>query len=309
MIQIAILLPVLAAVGGGPSPEVERSFQSLEFKYVSGKDGEKIYHYRLFAPELGQGVKAPLVVWLHGYGNDEFALFNRGQLLHTQLIFSSPEECKRQKFFLLAMQCPRPPGTWYKNSGKPSADEPMTALRALIDKLVTELPIDNDRISLIGISAGGTSAWEMAIRYPELFAAVAPLGSTGRSSSLFDRLQKIPIWAFHSSGDHSAPIHRSIEHLNAVGGSAYLTEIAQEQHDCWTQALTKYDLLQWLIAQRRNGWRWWPPGYRSPWQLAMQICIPMLVIGACVREILRRKRNSQIIARKKLMCPGCETSF
>jgi predicted peptidase len=291
MTQLAYLVPILGAVGGLPTPEVERCFQEHEYKYAVGTKDEKTYRYRLFVPKLESKSKLPLVVWLHGYGDEEFSLYNRGQLRHIQLVFATSQDCDRQKFFLLAMQCPKPPGAWYSSSGPPQSDEPMTALKALIDLLVTKQPIDPNRISLLGISGGGTSAWEMAIRYPELFSAIAPLGSTGTDNPQIRVLSKVPVWAFHSSGDNPERVRNSVEVVKANGGSAYLTEVPQKQHDCWTQALTEYDVLQWLVVQRRGGWSWWPAGYRNSWQLVLQICIPLLIVYACINEIRRQHRH------------------
>ena len=65
--------------------------------------------------------------------------------------------------------------------------------------------IDADRVYLTGPSPGGAGTWYIAARYPELFAAIAPI--SGFTSNLTfidantDRLLDMQVWAFHGRVD------------------------------------------------------------------------------------------------------------
>jgi predicted peptidase len=43
-----------------------------------------------------------------------------------------------------------------------------------MDQLVAEFPVDTCRQYVTGISMGGFATWDIAVRFPERFAAVVP---------------------------------------------------------------------------------------------------------------------------------------
>ena len=50
----------------------------------------------------------------------------------------------------------------------------------ILREIVSKYPVDQNRVYLAGASRGGWVCWEIAMSYPELIAAVAPMGA-GRS--------------------------------------------------------------------------------------------------------------------------------
>ncbi len=52
---------------------------------------------------------------------------------------------------------------------------------------------------------GGYGVWEAAERWPNYWAAVAPIAGAGDPSKA-DRLVDLPIWAFHSADDDIVPV-------------------------------------------------------------------------------------------------------
>jgi len=65
--------------------------------------------------------------------------------------------------------------------------------------------IHADRIYLTGPSLGGSGTWHVAARYPETFAAIAPIsGFTSHVDYIdknIDKLLDMPVWAFHGKLD------------------------------------------------------------------------------------------------------------
>jgi len=51
---------------------------------------------------------------------------------------------------------------------------------AVIEAVLDEYPVDPDRVYLTGTAMGGTGCWQLAVRHPDRFAAVCPVG--GRAS-------------------------------------------------------------------------------------------------------------------------------
>jgi dienelactone hydrolase len=276
----------------------------LEYRYTGAGYHDELFQYRLFCPgHLDPPDKRPLVVWLHG--NCES---NRDNIAHLkwldQFIFQAPWENGRHPFFLLAVQCPRDNFAWTQRSGE-SQDDMVNVAAAILDQTIHDYPIDRERIYLAGVSSGGAGCWELAIRNPEYFAAVAPMGSDGGANSRVARLVNIPVWAFHSSRDSATPIDRvrnTVRALKLAGGNVHLTEIDSTKHDCWTAAFNDYHLLDWLLSQTRGQvspapgaiplrtrmqdiaarWKWW--------QVLTQIGVAAVFIAATWEAVRRRQR-------------------
>lgn len=147
-----------------------------------------------------------------------------------------------------------------------------------------EYPVDQGRIYVAGVSSGGSGCWEMALRYPKLFAAIAPMSSAGGDTSRASRLKNIPIWAFHNLDDDQTPPDGDkamVATVNSADGDAYLTfpPTPGWKHDSWTAAIKKYDILAWMLAQRCGGPCWQPPGCESwKWQNILAMPAGMLAI-------------------------------
>ena len=67
------------------------------------------------------------------------------------------------------------------------------------------LALDPLRVYLVGVSMGGTGAWDIAARYPSRFAAVVSVSGEGPQSVSFDTaaaaLRAMPLWVFHAEND------------------------------------------------------------------------------------------------------------
>ena len=81
----------------------------------------------------------------------------------------------------------------------------LTVVAEILRKTIGDYSVDQDRVYLAGVSSGGNGCWEIAMRHPDLFAAVVPMGSGGGDLSRAANLVNIPIWAFHSLEDKSTP--------------------------------------------------------------------------------------------------------
>lgn len=223
----------------------------------NGESVDGLIRYRLFKPSNQKsGSTIPIIVWLHGFGSDECDNINLGQLKYLQtLIFNDPKHPEKYPFFFFAPQLPKNYSSWSFNpSKKQTADGqiPLDAVMGILDDLIAKEPIDRDRIYLAGVSAGATDCWNLAIRYPEVFAAVAPLASQPSELERMGRLCAVPIWAFHSTDDHPELVRTAIAALNSLGGYCTLTEIPGSAHNCWNEAFTQYGLLGWLLERRRG---------------------------------------------------------
>ena len=183
--------------------------------------------------------KWPLLVFLHGAGE-------RGDNLDAVKIHGPPklaEAGKKFPFIVIAPQCPK--DSWWT----------WQPVMPLIEKLEKELRVDIDRIYLTGLSMGGYGTWSLATRYPEKFAAVAPICGGG-VPYLTKRIPHLPVWAFHGGKDSVVPASESqrlIDALKKNGNKhAWLTIYPKASHNSWTEAYNTEALWQWLLDQQRG---------------------------------------------------------
>ena len=146
-------------------------------------------------------------------------------------------------FIVVSPQCPRR-RYWSE-----------TLLNNLLDEVLAEYAIDDDRVYLTGMSMGGFGTWNVACSDPDRFAAIAPICGGGKPQSV-ESLIHVPAWAFHGAKDKVVPLRRSEEMVRALqkaGGDAKLTVYPNAGHDAWTETYKNPQLYKWFLQHKRNG--------------------------------------------------------
>ncbi|UCC79018.1 MAG: dienelactone hydrolase family protein [Candidatus Zixiibacteriota bacterium] len=196
-------------------------------------------NYLLYLPRnYSQKEKWPLILYLHGGRGrgDDLSLLD-WYPLPKMLAQNDP-----YPFVALIPQCP---------AGKMWTDTEL--LKALLDDIVMRYRVDSDRIYLVGYSMGGTGAWYMTYRYPEMFAAIAPI--SGNTNPWWaSRMKDIPIWAFHGRKDKLVPVSETEEMAEAIrkeGGSIKVSIDPERGHSPPSIAQHK-ELFEWLLMQKKN---------------------------------------------------------
>lgn len=215
---------------------------------------QKKLNYRLLKPLVyDQSRKYPLVVFLHGGG--ERGDDNVAQLMHGVGEFATDDNRRNFPCFVVAPQCPK--GTSWVNrrhiGDDPNADptEPTQLLIELLDQLQEEFSIDSNRLYVTGLSLGGHGTWGLIQRFPNVFAAAAPLCGEANEEQA-GRLTKIPIWVFHGAadtGNDPEMSRRMVAALRRAGGKPLYTEYPGVEHNCWTITYRNPLFMTWLFAQ------------------------------------------------------------
>jgi len=260
MMNAASIVVMAWALGAQESDVTER-FAAAEFRHVAApRYAERGLPYRMLAPlEVAEGERYPLVVFLHGAG--ERGDDNVAQLKYLPTWLSAPKARAKHPCFLIAPQCPKnqkwSSAHWAEKQPR-MAEQPvdeMATVIALIEHVMATQPIDPDRVYLTGLSMGGFGTWELAMRRPAMFAAVAPICGGGDATQAA-KLKDVPVWAWHGDKDRAVPVTRTrelIEALRAAGGEPRYTELRGVGHDSWTAAYTREDgVVPWMFAQRRG---------------------------------------------------------
>lgn len=183
--------------------------------------------------------KWPLLVFLHGAGE-------RGQDLNRLKIHGPimlVEQGKDLPFIIVAPQCPADQWWPYR----------VEHISAVIDEIVEKYPVDTKRIYMTGLSMGGYGTWATATRYPDRFAAIAPICGGGEVL-LANLLKAVPIWAFHGDKDTIVPLsesQRMVDAVNNAGGNAKLTIYPGVNHNSWTQTYNNDALYEWFLSHSR----------------------------------------------------------
>lgn len=214
--------------------------------------------YRLFIPSgYDKTRKYPLVLALHGSGERDTN--NTSQLTANQLAtaWTADSVQNRVPHFVLAPQCPK--GSTWVYYGKPGDAVPFSGtlniVLEIVDSLAREFSLDADRNYLIGLSMGGYASWDLAVRFPDRFAAVVPICGAGDTTKAA-LIKDLPIWAFHGDMDLSVNVSGSrnmIAALKRAGGDPIYVEYAGVGHDSWTRAMKEPGLFPWMLAQKRPG--------------------------------------------------------
>ena len=187
----------------------------------------------------------PLLIYLHG-AIDAINI----DVVRKQGLFAVLEDKKDLPFIIIS---PRVLGG-YEFWGE---QESIAALDRLLAEIENKLPIDASRIYLTGASAGGYGTWEIGLRYPDRFAALAPvMGYYGWPFSVPENicdLQDVPVWAFHGAKDEKLPLEveqQIVDALQDCGGNVEFTVFPDGGHDIDEEVYAGQELYDWLLSQQ-----------------------------------------------------------
>lgn len=192
--------------------------------YVSEMN-DSIQRYAVHVPREYDGSRAfPLVIALHGAGGDHWA--GMKMVMGSSALVIGAKRANEQFFprnpptdFIVA--CPG--GHGYMGPGYRKEGE--YDVTKVIKEMVSAYNVDTDRIYLTGSSKGGSGTWEIGLKYPEMFAAIAPVcGGTEAALRLARNATRVRIYAFHGVEDRFV----SVNELRVMSAAIYATGLPVE---------------------------------------------------------------------------------
>jgi predicted esterase len=210
-----------------------------DWKQFEGKGGLQCMFFG--SPTLDATKKWPLVIYLHGRGNNVLSRANLG----FAAACAKPGNYKDRPCFILAPQCPDTNG-WSGATG-------VNLLKTIKDML-HQLPIDDDRIYIAGHSMGAYGTFEFLNQEPRMFAAGIPMAG-GCNVAIARTLRRIPLWIFHGEKDDvvkpddSRAIAKALEKMKAP---VKYTEFPGEGHNLTGKVENDPAVHEWLFAQKRK---------------------------------------------------------
>jgi pimeloyl-ACP methyl ester carboxylesterase len=244
---LAVLLAGLAETSPNDPPAVARTnVMSRDAVWWDGLRQRlgltEKYAYLLDLPngyDADPGKRWPLILFLHDgqeSGND---------LRHVRLsgLAKAIGDGRQVPAIVVSPQCPSNSEGWST-----------LVLSHLIDDISAKYRVDADRIYVTGCSAGGDGTWDLALAYPERFAAIVPMcGESDPADGA--RLKNLPIWVFHGQNDQTVPLNQTTDMLDVIrkaGGHPHLTIVPNSPHNVWDHAYAQDDLYTWMFAQKRG---------------------------------------------------------
>jgi predicted esterase len=179
----------------------------------------------------------PVIIFLHGSGE-------RGDDLEKVKVHGPPKLInagQKMPFIVVSPQVARIDSWWYSD-----------LLMLMIKDVKKKYRTDEDRVYLTGLSMGGYGTWDLAMKYPELFAAIAPMCGAG-DPSLVWTIRHTPVWIFHGEKDATVPVKNSKTMYKALlpFGNTKITLYPEAGHDCWTETYNNPEFYKWLLTNKR----------------------------------------------------------
>jgi len=205
------------------------------------------YHYIAYTPkEYNEDTfkKWPLIIYLHGgssRGTDTMKLYCCG----------IPDQIWRGRkfpFIIVTPQCPInqrwSTDNWFEN---------------FYQEVTTKYRVDTNKVYLTGVSLGGSGTWYLAIKYPEKFAAIAPMSGFTRHIDYImkntDKLIDMPIWAFHGKIDKVVQFEETEWMVNKlIEKNKGLKFTAEPDAGHWMDWLVypKQELYDWFLTHDKR---------------------------------------------------------
>lgn len=228
-----------ATLGGGDSGFIAFSTD------VQGEEQPAV----VFVPDgYDPDRKWPLVVFLHGMGERGSDGWRQTDVGIGKAIRWNPQ---RFPCLVLMPQCSE--STTWSSADNPDGAPASKHIDAAIEHVLKKYNIDEDRVSLTGLSMGGYGTFTYGAENIERFSALMPVCGGGNPDNAA-ALAKRPMWVFHGGADpvvNPDQSRRMVEAVRNAGGGVQYTEYPGVGHNSWDNAYGDEEAIDWLLTQSR----------------------------------------------------------
>lgn len=180
--------------------------RSLVFTFSSEVDGSLQYYACTLPPNYNPEKAYPLIVDLHGAGPDH-------PLFYVFIHIANPPDM--EKYLMPRTSNPdtdvimvRPWGRGNQGYRGAAGED----IRQSMEDVARRFKVDSNRYYLKGHSMGGFAVWQIAARYPEVWAAACILaGGAGNGPHLAKQMASLPVRIWTGAEDKS--VHPDNAHL------------------------------------------------------------------------------------------------
>ena len=257
LLTLSVLLCSLCQVHS----QEKREF--LDRIFIS-QTGQTLPYKIIYPDNFKPSESYPVLLFLHGAG--ERGTDNDKQVAHGRNRFMT-DDALRDVIFL-APQCPVE-DYWVNVVRTTNLNEHLNrkfpyqspisssllAAKELLDAMISLGFVDVDRIYGAGISMGAMGILDMAMRYPDLFAAVQPICGGVNVDRTKEFNGKTAFRFFHGLKDDIVLPKFAQENcaaLKATGVEAVIIEYPYANHNSWDPAFAEDDFFTWLLNHRKT---------------------------------------------------------
>ncbi len=190
----------------------------------------------------------PLVVFLHGMGERGDDGHRQAEVGIGKAIRQHPE---RFPCLVVMPQCSIST-TWSSSKNRKGAPA-SKHIDAAIEHVMEKYNVDENRVSLTGLSMGGYGTFSYGALNIERFSALMPICGGGNPNNAA-ALAKKPMWVFHGGADpvvNPDQSKRMVEAIREAGGEVQYTEYPGVGHNSWDKAYGTKEAIEWMLAQSR----------------------------------------------------------
>ena len=223
---------VAAAAKSGKNPFATKTG---DFKrHYLLESANEIMPYHLYVPTTYNGSRAfPLIIALHGLGGTEDAFF-------TGYESKVPGLAEQHGYIVAAALGYRVDGSYGWGLGNAPADPATRRMQErseqdvmkVLELVRQQYKIDENRIYLMGHSMGGIGTWKIAPKYPDIWAAIAPISGSGSPATL-ERIRTVPEIVVHGDDDRTVNVQGSrtmVAKLKELGTDVKYIEVPGGSH-------------------------------------------------------------------------------
>ena len=255
--RIYILTTTILIIFSCQKAKILPNFESFNSK-------DQSLNYRILFPNnFDKNKSYPLILFLHGIG--ERGDDNKLQLKYVDKVFLNQNNYDNYQSVVIFPQAPLD-DNWSsrlltKNEIRqvfPENEKPTKSLQLVIklmDSLVKEDFIDNNRVYLSGLSNGAMGSFELLKNRPKMFASAVLICGGGNPRWAKDFAKTTPVWVAHGSDDDVVLPELSINMVNAIikyGGSPKFTLYDNVKHDSWFNVFNDQEYLKWMFSFTKN---------------------------------------------------------
>jgi predicted peptidase len=207
-------------------------------QHIEKKNSQQ-FNYLIYLPDSynkDAAVNWPLILFLHG-GGERGSNLNKVKNVGPLRFVKDGEKLQ---FIIVSPQIER--GMYWGPD----------SLRDFLADITREYKVDKKRIYLTGLSIGGKGTWETAMKYPELFAAIAPVSGWAKPDML-SKLRDTPVWVFHGAKDPVVPVIASVVLADSLKkyNNVKLTIYPEGMHNHWEETYSNKNLYKWFLDHKK----------------------------------------------------------
>ncbi len=233
MMKVILAFAVAAALAGAKPEETGFLDKTIDYGGTSIK-------YVVFVPKGYSPEKPhPTILFLHGSGEQGDDGKKQAEVGLGNAIRKAED---KWNYLVVFPQKPKARGGWMEYE---------KLILDIMEKTKKEYKVDEKRYYITGLSMGGMATWSLTCKYPDMWAAAAPICGRGNPADA-PKIKDLPIWNFHGDKDNAVPIKGSqdmIDAIKAAGGNPKFTVYPGVGHNSWDKAYQEENLYEWFLTQ------------------------------------------------------------